>query len=256
MTALFINNQEALSALEMIMLDKDGTIIDIHHYWGSMITMRADLIVETYITEPNRQIKIRNELVETMGIDLLTGKMKPEGPVGVKPREYIVQAATEVLLNNRVTQSPEDIEKIFGTVDSNTASNITPLLTMLPFVEDFLIRCNKHNVQLAVVTTDKRERAETALKALNIDHYFQYIIGGDEVENAKPAADMANKVLEISGININKVAVIGDHPVDVQMGLAAGIECNVGVLTGLGTTEDFRKLPCRVVNSFENLDIQ
>jgi phosphoglycolate phosphatase len=256
MTALFIDNREALSDLEMIMLDKDGTIIDIHHYWGSMITKRADLIVETYITEPNQQIKLRNELVETMGIDLLTGKMKPEGPVGIKPREYIVQVATEVLLNSRVTQSPEDIEKIFRTVDSNTASNITPLLTVLPFAEDFLIRCSKHNVQLAVVTTDKRERAETALKALNIDHYFQYVIGGDEVENVKPAADMANKVLEISGLSKEKVAVIGDHPVDVQMGLAAGIECNVGVLTGLGKNEDFRKLPCWIVNSFENLDIQ
>ena len=38
---------------EAVFFDKDGTLIDIHHYWGSMIKIRADLICERLNSMPN-----------------------------------------------------------------------------------------------------------------------------------------------------------------------------------------------------------
>ena len=39
---LFLDNPQ------LIMLDKDGTLIDIHHYWASMIRLRAKKIGEKW----------------------------------------------------------------------------------------------------------------------------------------------------------------------------------------------------------------
>jgi phosphoglycolate phosphatase len=255
-TDLYINNQLALLDLDMIMLDKDGTIIDIHHYWGSMIKMRADLIVQHFFPTSEDRYSIKDQLIEVMGIDLKSGKMKPEGPVGIKPREYIAEVASEVVRKNKIKKHPEEIEEIFKIVDQKTVNNISPLLTILPLVENFLKRCKECNVQLAIVTTDQSERARTALKALSIDHFFDHVIGGNEVKNVKPAPDMANKIIEISGIKKEKIAVIGDHSVDIQMGLNAGISCNIGVLSGLGSKNDFQSMSCWVINSFKDIEVK
>ena len=110
MTDLFINDECVLEDVRLILLDKDGTIIDIHHYWGSMLKERARLIVNRWFFDSDSQTKIFNELIDVMGIEIESGRMKPEGPVGVKPRPFIVKVATEVVCKKGVTTEEEEIE--------------------------------------------------------------------------------------------------------------------------------------------------
>jgi phosphoglycolate phosphatase len=253
MTDLFINDECVLEDVRLILLDKDGTIIDIHHYWGSMIKERAQLIVNRWFSDSDSQTKIFNELIDVMGIEIESGRMKPEGPVGVKPRPFIVKVATEVVCMNGVTTEIEDIEKIFKEVDIQTASYILPFLKVLPGINSFIKECHEQGVQLGVVTTDITERGRKALQALEIENYFQYIIGGDQVINPKPASDSVDIILEQSGIERDKTAVIGDHAVDLEMGISSKIGCNIGVLTGLGTRESFSPRTCHIIDSFKQL---
>ena len=83
MTDLFINDECVLEDVQLILLDKDGTIIDIHHYWGFMLKERARLIVNRWFSDSDLQIRIFNELIDVMGFELESGRMKAEGPVGV-----------------------------------------------------------------------------------------------------------------------------------------------------------------------------
>jgi phosphoglycolate phosphatase len=256
MTDLFINDECVLEDVRLILLDKDGTIIDIHHYWGSMLKERAQLIVNRWFSDSDSQTKIFNELIDVMGIEIESGRMKPEGPVGVKPRPFIVKVATEVVCKNGVTTELEDIEKIFKEVDLQTASYIFPFLKILPGVKSFIKECHEQGVQLGVVTTDITERGRKALQALEMENYFHYIIGGDQVINPKPASDSVDIILEQSGIERDKTAVIGDHTVDLQMGITSGIGCNIGVLTGLGTRESLSPHTCQIIDSFKQLSIR
>ena len=253
MTDLFINDECVLEDVRLILLDKDGTIIDIHHYWGSMIKERAQLIVNRWFSDSDSQTKIFNELIDVMGIEIESGRMKPEGPVGVKPRPFIVKVATEVVCKNGVTTEIEDIEKIFKEVDLQTANDILPFLKVLPCIISFIKECHEQGVQLGVVTTDITERGRKALQALEMENYFQYIIGGDQVINPKPASDSVDIILEQSGIERDKIAVIGDHAVDLEMGISSKIGCNIGVLTGLGTRESFSPHTCHIIDSFKQL---
>ena len=182
--------------------------------------------------------------------------MKAEGPVGVKPRPFIVKVATEVVCKNGVTTEEEEIEKLFKEVDLQTANDILPFLKVLPGVNAFIKECHEQGLQLGVVTTDITERGRKALQALEMENYFQYIIGGDQVKNPKPASDSVDIILEQSGIERDKTAVIGDHAVDLEMGITSKIGCNIGVLTGLGTRESFSPNTCHLIDSFKQLSFR
>ena len=256
MTDLFVMDECVLEDVELILLDKDGTIIDIHHYWGSMLKERAQLIVNRWFSDSDSQTKIFNELIDVMGIEIESGRMKPEGPVGVKPRPFIVKVATEVVCKNGVNAEEENIEKIFKDVDLQTANDILPFLKVLPCIISFIKECHEQGVQLGVVTTDITERGRKALQALEIENYFQYIIGGDQVINPKPASDSVDIILEQSGIERDKIAVIGDHAVDLEMGISSKIGCNIGVLTGLGNRDSLEPYTCHIIDSFNQLSIR
>lgn len=256
MTDLFINDECVLEDVRLILLDKDGTIIDIHHYWGTMLKERAQIIVNRWFSDSDSQAKIFNELIDVMGIEIESGCMKPEGPVGVKPRPFIVKVASEVVCKNGVTTEEEEIEKLFKEVDLQTSNDMLPLLKVLPGVDAFIKDCHEQGLQLGIVTTDITARGRKALQALKMENFFQYIIGGDKVNNPKPASDSVDIILAQSGIKKSRVAVIGDHSVDILMGLNSGVVTNIGVLTGLGNRDTFNKLGCYIASSFNNVKIK
>ena len=256
MTDLFLNNRSILKDVQLVLLDKDGTIIDIHHYWGSILKDRAQKAINHWFADSKIKKKIQDELIDAMGFDLVNKRMKPGGPVGVKPRTFIVNVAREVIYRNGIYVMEEEIEKIFKKVDRQTETNILPLLKVLPGVNTFIRKCYKMGVQIGVVTTDITQRGIKALQALEIEHCFQYVVGSDQVKNPKPASDSVEIILKKSGLARDKTVVIGDHAVDVEMGTNSSIGCNIGVLTGLGTQNSFTDFTCHLINSFNELSLQ
>ena len=126
----------------------------------------------------------------------------------------------------------------------------------MPGVNTFIKECHEQGIQLGVVTTDITERERKALQALEMENYFHYIIAGDKVNNPKPASDSVDIILEQSGIERDKTAVIGDHSVDILMGMNSGVVTNIGVLTGLGNRDTFNELGCYIASSFNNVKIK
>ena len=251
MSDLLINNKRVFHDVEAVIFDKDGTLIDVHHYWASMLKIRAKLIVKKYRLD----CKVKNELMDAMGVDLKTGKIKVDGPVGIKPRSFIASVAAEVLNSNNVNASNNDIEDIFLEVDKKTSDNILPLLKLLPGVEKLLDSLSKYGIDIMLATTDMTIRARLAMRGLNIEHFFSEIIGGDAVDFAKPSPDLALNIIEKRRINKDKTVVIGDHPVDIKMGISANVGCNIGVLTGLSNANLFSELDCFVVENLKDIKV-
>ena len=88
-----------------------------------------------------------------------------------------------------------------------------------------------------------------------MEPYFQHVIGGDQINNPKPASDSVDIILAKSGLERHKTVVIGDHVVDVEMGIKSGVGCNIGVLTGLGSQESFTPFSCHLIGSFKELSL-
>lgn len=256
MTTLYANGVEFIENPEMVLLDKDGTIIDIHHYWVSMIRLRSKLIVEDWFKGRLDSEEIMLQLISAMGVDVESGRMKPEGPVGVKPRSIIVNVAVSSVQQAGVKMDSASMEALFSEIDRRTAIDLLPLLRLLPGVKTFLEALTTHRVAAAVVSTDITSRATLAIQALGIDHHFHVIVGGDATSRTKPAADQAHLALNRGGYSAYRSVVIGDHPVDIQMGRNAGCAQNIGVLTGLSDRSAFSNLDCLVVPNLTHLAVR
>jgi len=255
-TQLLIGSELVHTDPELVLFDKDGTIIDIHHYWASMIRIRSTLIVERWFVQHAEKQEVEPGLIDAMGVDLLSGRMKPEGPVGIKPRPFIVHVVADIVRGYGIDVDDDEIEEIFSEVDRTTAEDLLPLLRLLPGVEQLLQQLKENGVVSMVVTTDITLRAQRAMETLRLDHYFDDIIGADQVLHTKPAKDLAMLAMERHGGVSKGVVVVGDHPVDMKMGSAADVGLNIGVLTGLSDTAAFEGLDCRVVTDLTDVEVR
>jgi len=253
---LLIGGEVAHNAPELVLFDKDGTIIDIHHYWASMIRIRSAMIIDRWFGAHADRKQIESQLINAMGVNLQSGRIKAEGPVGIEPRPFIVNVAANVVRKRGTNIENDAMENLFSRVDQVTAEDIQPLLKLLPGVHSLLQRLKENGIVSMVVSTDITQRARKAMEVLQLDRYFDDIIGADQVSHTKPSADLALLALERSGCAATGAVVIGDHPVDMKMGCAAEVGLNIGVLTGLSDAAMFKGMDCRVVADLTAIKIE
>ena len=77
---------------------------------------------------------------------------------------------------------------------------------------------------LSVATNASSRFAKQMLKALNIDKFFNYVIGHDMVKNPKPAPDIILKTLDKLNIKQKDVILIGDSQKDKRAAKEAKIK--------------------------------
>ena len=134
---------------------------------------------------------------------------------------------------------------------------MSKFLKILPNVEELLIGLKNCNVQSLIVSTDITSRAQIAMKTLKLDNFFFRIIGGDLAKKTKPEPDLALLALNELGFEPKNVVMIGDHPVDIMMGMSVKFGLNIGVLTGLSSnTSVFDNLDCKVIDNLKHLNVR
>jgi len=79
------------------------------------------------------------------------------------------------------------------------------------------------NTVIVLVTTAKRDNATKVLQEHNLEHYFTYMVFGDDVKNRKPHPEPYLKALELSGLSSHEVIVFEDTQSGIQSAEAAGL---------------------------------
>jgi phosphoglycolate phosphatase len=109
---------------------------------------------------------------------------------------------------------------------------------------------------VSLATADLTEIAEDTFKSLKIYDLFNYIMGADLVNNAKPDPEMIYKTVEMLDADIKKTVLVGDSIVDMEMGRRANTGLVVGVLEGgVAFKEDLEKNADVVIDSVREIRV-
>ena len=174
--------------------------------------------------------------------------------------EFFYEIALEVLQLANIPPVPRDtvyalmrggdespLQKLFpadhpnpeGTIKEITDSRMEEWLRRyheetqaVPGSIEVLHDLHQKGFQLGIATSSGR--ALPFLDTWGVRHLFHGIIGREDVERRKPHPEPVFKCLEQLHLNSQDALYIGDSPIDIQAGKAAGV-LTIGVLTGTST---------------------
>jgi len=109
--------------------------------------------------------------------------------------------------------------------------------TLYQGMREVLEHCARAGKRMGIATNKIQPITLKILKGLDIEGYFQALIGPEDVQHRKPHPEAVNRVLEALEIPAVRAVMIGDTAADIGAGKAAGTY-TVGVTYGYGKPDE------------------
>lgn len=123
---------------------------------------------------------------------------------------------------------------------------------LLPNVEKTLKTLKSRGMKLGLFTTTPRKPLEVVVEKLALDDYFDVMLAKEDVRN-KPDPDGLEQIIRRLGVIKDECLYVGDSPIDVLTGKAAGIR-TIAIPTGATTMEQLREnKPDIIINNMIQL---
>ena len=234
-----------LDGIDLVVFDKDGTIIE----FGSMWSGWAVALVEGLVAATGRPIAA--PLYAMLGVDPVTGTVRAGGGLAATPMARLHDRTREALVASGMSEP--DAERALETAwhAPDPVASARPV-TDLAVLFDRLLADGR---RIAVATTDDRDPTERTLAALGVAGRIDATVCADDGIAVKPAPDMVLHLCATLGVEPARTAVVGDTAADLRMGRAAGAGLIVAVLTGVGGRADLAPLADVVIASVEELEV-
>lgn len=214
--------------IEAIIFDKDGTIIDANIYWSEIIKLRASMILKVYDINKN----FYSQICESMGLNLKTNKLLPDGPIALKSRNEVINSLLLFLKEIEINILPNDLKLIFKKVHENFSLKAHEFVEPIHSSINLIKNLSRSNVKLALITSDTTLNAKNTLRILKLDTYFDIVIGGDNNLNKKSTGEPALYICEKLNLDPKKIIAIGDAEMDFKMSSNAKLLNCILVATG------------------------
>ena len=178
--------------IRLIIFDFDGTLGD----------TRANIVLTMRNTLEHLGYSVPDEetIVATIGVPLEKGfeQMYP----GLSPADVARCAQTyrEIFEKNRKVLVPN----------------------LFPGVKETLATLKEAGYVLTVASSRSYGSLKEFLREMDIAPFISYVLGANSVTHAKPHPEPVLKTMEDLGYKADETLVVGDMPVDIQMGKGAG----------------------------------
>ncbi len=212
-------------APELVIFDKDGTLINFHAMWGTWLTDIARKL------EQATGQSFAASLFAVMDFNPKTGHIMPGGHLADSPMAELRQVTEQILQDMGV--SPQ----ISNSVMSSVWHPPDPVALAQPLADipRLFNALRQYGASIAIATSDDHDPTEQLLTAWNVRTLVDTVICADDGYPIKPAPDVILAICEQLNISPTKTVMVGDNPADIQMGRAAGAGLTIGVLSGLST---------------------
>jgi HAD superfamily hydrolase (TIGR01509 family) len=203
-----------------VVFDFDGTLVD-----------SMKLIFEAL----NEALSRRN--LPTISLDLL-------GRMAGRPISDILNS--EMIVPERIIKAVErDVFDAYAEFCRTSCQ-------LLPNVLSTLKVLKSKGVKLGLLTTTPRKPLKVVVRQLAIGRYFDIMLAKDDAKS-KPDPDGLEQIITEFGIGKDECLYVGDSPIDVLTGKAAGVR-TIAITTGVTTMEQLKeKIPDVIITGLEQL---
>ena len=133
-----------------------------------------------------------------------------------------------------IPRCAETYRRIFN----ENLQKITP--TAFPGVVETLSALHQKGFVLTIASSRSRNSLTDLTRDMGIADYISYLIGADDVKEAKPKPEPVLKTLAAMHFDASETLVVGDMSVDILMGANAGTK-TCGVTWGNGSREELQE---------------
>lgn len=232
-----------LDGIDLLIFDKDGTLIEFHLMWGAWVDALASRL------ESAAGLPLRAGLYPLLGVDPGTGRVHAHGLLAATPMARI-RELVEAYVNGAgagPALAATAVEAAWHAPDPVAlAQPVTDLQTLFA-------RLRPRIRLFAIATSDDRVPTERTLEALGVAAALAGLACADDGIPTKPAPDPVLHLCALLGVPPARTAVVGDSPADLRMGRAAGVARTIGVLTGVGDTAALEPFADVVLGSIAEL---
>ena len=134
--------------------------------------------------------------------------------------------------------SPHAAESFVKHFIARADQVMNEMTTMLPFATETARALRTRGIRTAIVSTKFRYRILEILALRGSSDAFDVVLGGEDVREHKPHPEGLQLALTRLNLEPGHAWYVGDHPVDAQAALGAGMTF-VAMLTGVAKREDF-----------------
>ncbi len=103
----------------------------------------------------------------------------------------------------------------------------------------FLETLSNKGLKLGIFTSSSRMRVNAIFNSLELSKFFDVVLCGDEVINAKPHHEGVSKVMNQLNVLPNETIMVGDAEHDILSGKNAG-STTIGITHGFGTKQSLK----------------
>ncbi len=214
--------------VETVLFDKDGTLVDLHYFWGKMTEMRVDKII--------RKFKLTNghfaPLCEFLGYDIKSKKMLSDGITALYSRPKIIEIFKNNLEEIGLSIDKSVITEIFDLVSIEFYKEIEKHTKPIDEAIDFIKDLRKQGIKTGIVTSDSVESTNLTIKNQSWENLFDVIIGRESSVETKESGIPTKIALDYLNAMPETTIMIGDAPMDYISAKNAGINKTVLVATG------------------------
>ncbi|MFZ6025543.1 MAG: HAD family hydrolase [Bacteroidota bacterium] len=135
----------------------------------------------------------------------------------------------------------EEMDRLSVEKEKKYQELYKPQLKGLPGLETFLEKAKQKEIKMGIGSAAILFNIDFAIDGLNIRHYFDSIVGAENVKDSKPDPETYLKGAKELNLNPSDCIVFEDAPKGVEAALNAGMKAVV--LTTMHIAEEFSEYP-------------
>jgi len=176
------------SQIKAVVFDMDGVLLDSYYVW----------------------VKTVDSTAKELGFDGIDEK---------KFRKLFGQSTSKDIEVFMPGKTPEEVEEAYAKYFPQFVGE----MTLIDNAFDVLKELKSRGIKIAVATNTVTSLAKSILEKMKLKQFIDVVVGGDQVENAKPDPAILLKALEKLKVKADEALYVGDTIYDVGTGKNAKV---------------------------------